>query len=367
VPTATRTDVAIESLDVASYTIPTDAPESDGTLEWDSTTIVAVEVHGGGQTGLGYTYASKGTAALVDEKLRDVVEGSDALTIRSTWLRMGEVLRNAGRPGAGAMAVSAVDTALWDLKARLLDLPLVTLLDAAHEGVPVYGSGGFCSYSLQRLRDQLGGWVADGIPRVKLKVGREPERDPQRLDAVREAIGDGPELYVDANGAYSRKQALAWAERYATEWGVGWFEEPVSSADVEGLRLLRDRAPAGMDIASGEYAYVLRDAVNLVDCVDCLQIDVTRCMGISGLLEAAALAAAHSLQISGHCAPQLSAHVLAAVPNRRHLEYFHDHVRIESMLFDGVLEPVDGELRPDRSRAGHGLELKREEAERWTS
>ncbi len=357
--------MAIEGLDVACYTIPTDAPESDGTLEWDSTTIVVVEAHAGGETGLGYTYASKAAAELVDEKLRDVVEGADALSVRSTWLRMGEVLRNAGRPGVGAMAVSAVDTALWDLKARLLDLPLVTLLDAAHEGVPVYGSGGFCSYSLQRLQEQLGGWVAEGIPRVKLKVGREPRNDPKRMDAVREAIGDETELYVDANGAYGRKQALAWAERYAGEWGVSWFEEPVSSADFDGLRLLRDRAP--LEIAAGEYAYVLRDVANIVDRVDCLQLDVTRCCGITGVLEGAALANAHCLQVSGHCAPQLSAHALAAVSNRRHLEYFHDHVRIESMLFDGVLEPVDGELRPDRSRPGHGLELKRAEADPWRS
>jgi L-alanine-DL-glutamate epimerase-like enolase superfamily enzyme len=362
---ASRTAVAVDSLRVSAYTIPTDAPESDGTLEWDSTTIVVVEVEAGGRTGLGYTYASQGTAALVDEKLRDVVEGADAMSVRSVWTRMGEVLRNAGRPGAGAMAASAVDVALWDLKARLLDLPLVTLLDAAHEAVPIYGSGGFCSYSLERLQQQLGGWVADGIPRVKLKVSRHPEEDPRRLDAVREAIGDDAEVYVDANGALSRKQALAWAERFATEWGVSWFEEPVSSADFEGLRLLRDRGPGGLDIAAGEYAYVPRDFVNLIDAVDCLQADVTRCGGITGLLDAAGLAAAHTLHISGHCAPQLSAHALAAVPNLRHLEYFHDHVRVESMLFDGVLEPVDGALRPDRSRAGHGLELKRADAEEY--
>src|SRR5262249_46324337 len=147
-------------------------------------------------------------------------------------------LRNTGRPGLGFCALSAVDVALWDLKARVLGVPLVELVDAAHDEVPIYGSGGFCSYSLDRLREQLGGWVADGIPRVKMKVSREPARDPERLDAVRGAIGDEAELYVDSNGALSRKQALAWAERFRREWGVSWFEEPVSSADLEGLRLL---------------------------------------------------------------------------------------------------------------------------------
>jgi L-alanine-DL-glutamate epimerase-like enolase superfamily enzyme len=267
------------------------------------------------------------------------------------------------------MALAAVDVALWDLKARLLGLPLVDVLDRAHDGVPVYGSGGFANYGLERLAEQLAGWVEEGIPRVKLKTSRTPEEDPARLDAVRAAIGDDPELYVDANGALSRKQALAWADRFAHEWGVSWFEEPVSSADLEGLRLLRDRAPGGLDVAAGEYVYVLRDAVNLLEAgaVDCLQLDVTRCGGITGLLAAAGAARARSLDVSGHCAPALSAHVLCAVPNLRHLEYFHDHVRVERMLFDGTLEPENGRLVPDRSRPGHGLELRRADAERYAA
>jgi len=353
----------VERLDVSAYEIPTDGPESDGTLEWESTTIVVVEVEAGAEIGLGYTYGDASIARFVVSNLAETVQGSDPFSVRRTWAQMGARIRNAGRPGLGAMAISAVDTALWDLKARLLGLPLVDVLDRAHDAVPVYGSGGFCTYSLDRLREQTGGWVEHGIPRVKIKVGREPEDDPGRLDAVREAIGDEIDLYVDANGAFSPKQALAWAERYRAEWGVSWFEEPVSSADVEGLRLVRERGPAGLDIAAGEYAFVARDAVNLIGAVDCLQLDVTRCGGITGLMQLAALAAAHGLDVSGHCAPQLSAHALCAVPNLRHLEYFHDHVRIEGMLFDGVLEPEDGCLRPDRSRPGHGLELRRGDAE----
>jgi L-alanine-DL-glutamate epimerase-like enolase superfamily enzyme len=141
----------------------------------------------------------------------------------------------------------------------------------------------------------------------------------------------------------------------------------VSSADVAGLRLVRERGPAGLDVAAGEYAYVLADFRNLIGAVDCLQADVTRCGGVTGLLRAAALAEAFNLEISGHCAPQVSAHALCAIPNLRHLEWFHDHVRIESLLFDGVLDPVGGALRPDRSRPGHGLELKRADAERYAA
>jgi L-alanine-DL-glutamate epimerase-like enolase superfamily enzyme len=200
-----------------------------------------------------------------------------------------------------------------------------------------------------------------------MKVSRDPDADPQRLDAARSAIGEATELYVDSNGALSRKQALAWAERFVHVWGVSWYEEPVSSADFEGLRLLRDRAPAGLEIAAGEYAYVPADFRNLVanGCVDCLQADVTRCGGITGFLRAGALAAAFELDLSAHCAPAASVAACCAVPNFRHLEYFHDHVRLEQMLFDGVLAPEGGALRPDSGRHGHGLELKRADAERF--
>jgi L-alanine-DL-glutamate epimerase-like enolase superfamily enzyme len=367
VSVATRTEAGVERLDVSAYEIPTDEHESDGTFEWDSTTIVVVEAHAGDETGLGYTYAPAAAGKLVEEKLAPEVEGADATAPAEVWEKLGRALRNAGRPGIGSMALAAVDCALWDLKARLLGVALVDALPRAHDSVPLYGSGGFCSYSLERLREQLGGWAAHGFPRVKMKISREPERDPERLDAARAAIGDEVELFVDSNGALSRQQALAWAHRLRREWAVTWYEEPVSSADFAGLRLVREGGPGGLEVAAGEYAFVLADFRNLLGCVDCLQADVTRCGGITGLLEAAGLAYGHGLDVSGHCAPQLSAHALAAVPNLRHLEYFHDHVRIESMLFDGVLEPENGELRPDRSRPGHGLELKRADAERYAA
>jgi L-alanine-DL-glutamate epimerase-like enolase superfamily enzyme len=301
---------------------------------------------------------------VVADVLAPAAGGRSLEQLGAVWLDLGAQLRNAGRPGIAFCALSAVDIALWDLKARLLGVPLVALLPASHDRVPVYGSGGFCSYDDGRLHEQLAGWVAHDIPRVKMKLGREPERDPHRLGVARDAIGDA-ELYVDANGAFSAKAAVRWARRYVEEWDVRWFEEPVSSADFDGLRLVRESA--SLDVAAGEYAYVPADFRNLVGAVDCLQVDVTRCGGISGVLHVNGLAAAHGLDVSGHCAPQLSAHALCAVDRLRHLEYFHDHVRIESMLFDGVLEPDGGALEPDRSRPGHGLSLKRAEAERWAA
>jgi L-alanine-DL-glutamate epimerase-like enolase superfamily enzyme len=358
---STATTTEVERLDVAAHTIPTDEPESDGTLEWDSTTIIVVRARAGRETGLGYTYTHDAAARLISDKLAPLVRGRDLDDIPALWEELGMELRNIGRPGIGFMALSAVDIALWDLKARLLGVPLVQLFDARRDEAAVYGSGGFTSYSRERLREQLSGWVEAGIPRVKIKVGREPHDDPQRLDVARDAIGDDTELFVDANGAFEHEDALTWAARYAREWGVTWFEEPVSSADLEGLRLIRQRALQGLDIAAGEYGFVPADFRNLLEAeaVDCLQVDVTRCGGYTGFLRAAHLADHFGIDVSAHCAPQASAHVCCAVPRFRHIEYFHDHVRVESMLFDGVLEPQGGALRPDRSRSGHGLELKR--------
>src|SRR5207237_10051250 len=131
----------------------------------------------------------------------------------------------------------------------------------------------------------------------------------------------------------------AWAERDAQSWNVTWFEEPVSSADREGLRLLRDEAPAGLEIAAGEYAYVPNDFRNIVCCVDCLQADVTRCGGITGLLSASGLANAHSIDVSAHCAPAISTHAFFSVARPRQLEDLHYHLRVGWMVFVAVPEP----------------------------
>ena len=358
--------IPIDKVEVCAYTVPTDSPESDGTLEWDKTTIVIVETEAAGTRGLGYTYADTSTAKLVHDLLGTIVKGADAMDIPGAWLRMVRAIRNLGRPGICCMAISAVDIALWDLKARLLELPLVKLLGAARHGIPIYGSGGFTSYSLDLLQRQLSGWVNSGIPMVKMKVGRSPEDDLRRVQVARQAIGPGAGLFVDANGAYSRKQALRFAWQFR-EQGVSWFEEPVSSDDLEGLRLLRDRGPEGMDIAAGEYGYdsVYFARMLAAGAVDVLQADATRCGGITGFLNASALGLAHSVPLSAHTAPNIHAHVCCAIPNALHIEYFHDHVRIEEMFFEGALPPLRGELRPDATRPGLGLELRRSEARRY--
>ena len=361
-----RRAAPIEGLEVTVCTVPTDAPESDGTLSWDATTIVIVQAHAGEHTGLGYSYGAAAVGGYVHEKLAGAVAGLDALDVPAAWAAMRAAIRNDGEVGIAAMALSAVDVALWDLAARTCELPLSRLLGRYRDAVPVYGSGGFCSYSDSHLAEQLGGWADAGLRSVKMKVGREPDGDMRRVEVARAAIGDDVALFVDANGAYEPFEARRWAARYA-EAGVSYFEEPVSSDDLAGLRRVRDDAPPGMAIAAGEYGYDLPYFQRMLaaGAGDVQQADATRCGGITGLLQAATVAAAHEVTFSAHCAPSIHAHACCAVRRLAHLEYFHDHVRVEGMLFEGTLQPVAGQLRPDPERPGLGLELRRDAVARY--
>lgn len=359
----------MEHLSVSVYRVPTDLPGGDATLAWDATTLVLVEVTAAGHTGLGWTYGSAATAPVVRDELSGLVTGHDAFDVPAAGDRMSRAVRNTGRPGIAAGAISAVDTALWDLKARLLGLPLVRLLGAARTEVAVYGSGGLTPYDDTQLERQLRGWTEQGVDRVKVKIGeswgREESRDLHRTRLARKVVGDAAGLYVDANGGYTRKQAVRMAGAMADS-GVTWLEEPVSSDDLAGLRVVRDAVAA--DVAAGEYGYDLPYLTRMAasGAVDCLQADVTRCGGITVWLRAAAVAEGLGLHLSGHCAPHLHAHVAAAVPNTRHLEWFHDHVRVENLLFHGTLDPGGGTVTPGASgEPGHGLALNRTAAERF--
>jgi L-alanine-DL-glutamate epimerase-like enolase superfamily enzyme len=360
----------VTSVRTEVLTVPNDFPEADGTLGWDATTLVVAHVAAAGVTGLGWTYGSPAAAEVVSAHLAPVVTGRSAWDVPAANEAMTRTVRNAARPGIAGHAISAVDIALWDLKARLLGLPLVALLGAARAEVPVYGSGGFTSYDDERQDRQLRGWAEEqGIPRVKIKIGESwgaaEDRDRERISRARRSVGDATALFVDANGGYTAKQAVRVARHLAAE-GVTWFEEPVSSDDLAGLAEVRDRVEC--EVTAGEYGYTLPYFHHMLaaGAVDCLQADVTRCGGVTVWLRAAALAEARGLEISGHCAPHLHAHAAAAVPNLRHLEWFHDHVRLEGMLFDGVLDPAGGTIRPGADGTpGHGLTLRPDAAERF--
>jgi L-alanine-DL-glutamate epimerase-like enolase superfamily enzyme len=348
----------IASLRVAAYTIPTDAPEADGTYHWNSTTLVAVHAAAADQTGLGYSYADTATAVLINTHLAPHVLGRDAASPRALWNALYRSVRNLGREGIASMAISAVDMAVWDLKARLLGVSILDLLGTVRPSIPVYGSGGFTSYSVRQLQRQFEEWTAEGIRAVKMKIGASPDADLARVRAARSAIGDAG-LYVDANGAYTVKQALDKAHAFA-DCGVTWFEEPVSSDNLDGLRFIRRRAPAQIEIAAGEYGYTQAYFRRMIaaGAVDVIQADATRCGGVTGFLDAAAEADGAGIPLSAHTAPSLHGHLCCAATPARNVEYFHDHVRIERMLFDGSLTAQHGNLLPGRSTPGFGLTLK---------
>lgn len=351
----------IDAVTATAYRVPTDAPEADGTAAWDATTVVVVEVRAGSAVGTGWTYGPASCARLVDDLLAPMVLDRPVFDVAGLWLEMVRAVRNATRAGAAGYAISAVDVALWDLKARLVDLPLADLFGVIDRNVPIYGSGGFTSYPDDHTVEQLTSWVNDQqIGRVKIKIGqdrgRRPDRDIHRICLARKAIGADPELYVDANGAYSAKAAIRLHNAVADQ-RISWFEEPVSSDHLSGLREVRDAVEA--DVAAGEYGtdvvYFRRMAE--AGAVDCLQVDATRCGGYTEWFRAAAVAASYGLDVSAHCAPNLHAHAAAATLNLRHVEWFHDHTRIESLLFDGVFDPQGGTITPSRDAPGHGMTL----------
>ncbi|MGI4816175.1 MAG: enolase C-terminal domain-like protein [Janthinobacterium lividum] len=356
----------IREVHAQAFTIPTDLPEADGSFDWHATTLVVAHITAGDHTGIGYTYADASIVPLIQKTLAASLLSQNSWDIPARWFDMQRSVRNLGRAGLAATAISALDCALWDAKSKCLGLPLVSLLGALREQVPIYGSGGFTSYTDSQLSGQLHRWVAhDGCRWVKMKIGRQPERDPQRVQVARAAIGERG-LFVDANGALAVKQALHYAGRFA-EAGVEWFEEPVPSDDLRGLHGLRSAVGDGMEIAAGEYGYTLDDFRLMLEAnaVDVMQADASRCGGITGFLRVAALCDAFHIPLSAHCAPALHLHAACAAPGLRHQEWFHDHVRIESMLFDGAPHARDGSIRPDMSRPGCGLTLKTADAQRY--
>lgn len=353
----------IEAVEATAYRIPTDGRQGDGTFHWSATELLVVHIRAGGEVGWGYSYTGAlAGAALVRDTLAPSVMGSRAMDLPSLWLHMNQALRNIGRPGLGLMAASAMDVALWDLKGRLLKVPLSTLWGNARAGVPVYGSGGFTTYTDEQLQAQLADWMQLGLTAVKIKLGLSLEEDLRRVELARTAVGPDIGLMVDVSGAYDTRTALALIQQLQHR-DVCWLEEPVSSDNLDALRWLRDRAPAGMAIAAGEYGWCglyFRHMLQ-AQAVDVLQANATRC-GYTGFMQAAHLCEAFQLPLSAHGAPALHTPLCASVPNLIHLEYFHDHVQLEQRLFEHLPTVRNGKLWPNRDRPGHGLELRAEEA-----
>ena len=365
--TATIPDsIRIQQLQTSAFKIPTATPEADGTLQWDHTTLVLVEIKAGGKTGIGYTYGDASAAFLIDRSLKKLVTGKNIFDIPAITNSLIQRIRNDGDCGIAMMAVSAVDNALWDLKAKILEQPLCVVLGKIRSQMLLYGSGGFTNYSDEQVANQFNHWEESGIKFLKMKIGTEPGRDVERVNAARRMIDKRTKIFVDANGAYTVKQAIEKSKQLV-EYGVCWFEEPVRSDNLRGLKFIHERVPSEINIAAGEYGYNLPYFEQMLssNSVDCLQADATRCGGISNFLKAGYLAEAFQIPFSSHCAPAIHLHAALSLPSFYIAEYFFDHVRIEEMLFDGVATPVDGYLKPDLSKPGLGIEFKQSDAEKF--
>ena len=356
------TDV-VTGLETSVFTVPTPVGEADGTLSWNATTAVIAEIRAGDTVGLGWSYTTAATAQVIRDHLLPAVVGAPVDAIAVLHERMRRTCRNLGTRGIVGHAISAVDIALWDLKAKVAGLPLAQLLGAGDDAsTEVYGSGGFTTLDDEQLARQVDQWTEAGCRAMKIKVaeswGSNEARDLQRTRRLRELAGDSVDLMVDANGGYTVGQARRLGAAF-DELGVSWFEEPVSSDDLAGLTHVR--AAVRCDIAAGEYAYDSYDAAGLCTVVDCLQLDATRCGGYTGWQRGAAIAAAHNLQVSAHCAPALHAFIAPAIANTRHIELFIDHVRVEAELFHGVPSVTNGVTHAGTS-PGHGMSLNPEAA-----
>jgi L-alanine-DL-glutamate epimerase-like enolase superfamily enzyme len=364
--TTTITDsIRVQQLTTSAYKIPTATPEADGTSKWNQTTLVIVEVEAAGKIGIGYTYADASAAFLIAHSLKKLVTGKNIFDIPAITNSLINQVRNDGSCGIAMMAISAIDNALWDLEAKILEQPLCNLLGRVKDRMILYGSGGFTSYSDRETQKQFNDWEAQGIRFLKMKIGTEPEKDIERIKAARHVINKQTKIFVDANGAYTVKQALEKAQHFV-EYNVSWFEEPVTSDNLDGLNFIREHS--SINIAAGEYGYNLPYFKQMLSAcaVDVLQADATRCGGITGFLKAGYLAEAFQIPFSSHCAPSLHLHAALSLPSFYIAEYFFDHVRIESMLFDGVIAAEDGCLKPDLSRHGLGIEFKHKDAEKFS-
>jgi L-alanine-DL-glutamate epimerase-like enolase superfamily enzyme len=306
--------------------------------------------------GVGQTVARD----IVQGVLRPLLIGQDPLCIEKLWDDMFWRVRGFGRKGVAFCAISAVDIALWDLKAKLFGVPLYRLIGPYTDRVPIYGSGGWTSFTEAELVREQTGYVERGIPRVKMKVakdfGHAEREDVRRLAAVRKAVGDDVEIYVDANNGYYAKQAIAMARRLA-EYDVKWFEEPVLADDIAGLAAIA-RA-IDIPVATGEHEYTRYGFKELIaqGGADIVQPDVGRVGGVSEWLKVAHLAQAFNLPVAPHAVQLVHLHLACCTPNLKVVEYLGVSEESDRVWYTEFPEPRDGYWSPYPDRPGLGLEL----------
>lgn len=345
--------------------MPLRTPIRSGIHSIDAIHTLIVEVHGDGEVGTGYAFAFaanevRAIAALAED-LAAVVACAEHRGVREHWRAMWDHLNFIGQAGPGAMAMAAIDTALWDLHARHSGLPLYRLLGASRQGVEVYAAGGWLSWSVEQVIEEARAFAAAGYRAYKMRVGSADWReDVARVRGVRAALADEVGLVIDVNQAWSLDTALH-AGRALDDVGLLWIEEPIDAHDYSGqARLARELLTP---VAAGETLWGNRELTCLLDAggVDVLQLDLMRCGGITPFLSVLPRLEAGGLPVTSHLFTHISAHLLASAANA----YMAEHL---PSWFDPLFEQepriIGGRLLPS-DEPGLGLTLSRDALARW--
>jgi len=357
--------VRIDSVSSRLYRLPPTVRWEDSTHHISALEYVVTDVEtdsGLVGTGISYTTGVGGTAivALVDDYCARMLAGEDPLAIGRHWETLGKQLRRSGT-GLAQLALSAVDTALWDLAGKAAAAPVHRLLGGFRDSVPAYGSGIDLFLDEDGLLAHVDELLALGFDWIKIKVGREdPAEDASRVAAVRRLIGPQRRLCVDANQVWELPDAVRHAAALAAAGAdLAWLEEPLHPEDVEGHASLRARVP--LPIAIGESVYTDSQFLAFLrsGAVDVVQPDLCRVGGYTGFIRIAQLAAAHHLPVAPHYIAELTLPALCAIPNGLVLEW----VRGGTLGELGVLaEPMrlENGVAHASSAPGHGVVLDRD-------
>lgn len=333
------------------YRWPRHKPISNGKHTYTHTGVCFVKVEtDAGVTGVGLSTGGAIVRAAIDQFARQLV-GEDPIDVERLWHTMW-IPKLSGRRGMTTRAISGIDIALWDLRAKVANMPLYKMLGGFRDRMPTYIAGGYYEpgKGLKELAAEMADNVAMGARAIKMKIGAVSiNEDVERVKTVRQAIGPDVKLLVDANCAYRHWEAIRIARRIE-DYDIYWFEEPVAPDDYEGHRKIA--AATSIPIATGENEYTRYGFRDLIEhnAAAILNADANILGGVTEFMKVAALAQAHDLDIAPHGAQEVHIHLVTAIANGLILEFYRDTVdpmwgKIYSQTLrlnnDGTVSPPD--------------------------
>jgi len=355
----------ITNIDVSTMDVP-NGPPVNAFYAGSSYVIARIQTDEGIE-GLGYTMLMGGMGAssvraYLEDNIVPLVIGRDPLQIGAIWADMYENDRGLRKKGIPVYAMSAIDIGLWDILGKSVDRPVWHLLGAHKDKIPVYGSGGFLSYTVDQLVEEAEGFRKQGVGHYKFKLGRpDVKENIERVRQVREALGDGMEILVDANQRWDVATNIRVANAIA-DYDIFWYEEPVLADNINQCAEVAAAIP--IPVATGENEYTRYGFRDLIDAcaAEYLNPDIHRCGGFTETMRIAHLAAAYDVKVAPHLVPELHVSVLAAIPNGALVEVLAGS---PENLWEQPVEIVDGHLLPP-DRPGHGMAFSAEAIRDYT-